>query len=117
MVTVERERDAFMEKVSVLRGDIERGAQREAQLTDALVKEHSGDGIMPQQFLQKLSNIVDNTKEYRQMAETLQFLTEERQVLQQRVEELELRNRAFNRDELEKRVCSSNSYRVSSNGA
>lgn len=108
LVTVERERDAFMEKVSVLRGDIERSAQREAQLTDALVKEHSGDGIMPQQFLQKLSNIVDNTKEYRQMAETLQFLTEERQALQQRVEELELRNRAFNRDELEKRVSSPN---------
>lgn len=104
LITVERERDSLLEKVTVLRGDIERGAQREAQLTDALVKEHSGDGIVPKQFLQKLANIAENTKDYRQMAETLQFLTQERHALQQRVDELELRNRAFNRDELEKRV-------------
>lgn len=104
LVTCERERDALAEKVTVLRSDVERGAMREAQLTQALVKEHQGDGIVPQQFLQKLTSIVDNTKEYRRMAETLQFLTEERHALQQRVDELELRNRAFNRDELEKRV-------------
>lgn len=104
LITVERERDSLLEKVNVLRGDIERGAQRESQLTDALVKEHSGDGIVPKQFLQKLANIAENTKDYRQMAETLQFLTQERHALQQRVDELELRSRAFNRDELEKRV-------------
>ncbi|KAG4070360.1 hypothetical protein HA402_006502 [Bradysia odoriphaga] len=105
---VERERDSLIDKVSVLRGDIERSARREAQLTDALVKEQSGDGIVPKQFLQKLNNmnslIVDNTKENRQMGETLQILTEERRALQQRVADLEMRNRAFNREELEERA-------------
>lgn len=104
LVMVERERDTLRDKCNVLRGDIERGAQREAHLTDVLVKEHSGEGVVPQQFLQKLANIAENTKEYRQMAETLQLLTQERQTLQQRVDDMELRNRAFNRDELEKRV-------------
>lgn len=105
---LEKERDSLMEKVSILRGDIERSARREAQLTDALVKEQSGDGIVPKQFMQKLNNmnslIVDNTKENRQMGETLHLLTEERRALQQRVADLELRNRAFNREELEERA-------------
>lgn len=105
---VERERDSLIDKVSVLRGDIERSARRESQLTDALVKEQSGDGMVPKQFLQKLNNmnslIVDNTKENRQMGETLQVLTEERRALQQRVSDLEMRNRAFNREELEERA-------------
>lgn len=105
---VEKERDSLIDKVATLRGDIERSARREAQLTDALVKEQSGDGIVPKQFLQKLNNmnslIVDNTKENRQMGETLQLLTEERRALQQRVADLELRNRAFNREELEERA-------------
>lgn len=105
---VEKERDSLIDKVSILRGDIERSARRESQLTDALVKEQSGDGIVPKQFLQKLNNmnslIVDNTKENRQMGETLQLLTEERRALQQRVADLELRNRAFNREELEERA-------------
>lgn len=105
---VEKERDSLIDKVSILRGDIERSARREAQLTDALVKEQSGDGIVPKQFMQKLNNmnslIVDNTKENRQMGETLQLLTEERRALQQRVADLELRNRAFNREELEERA-------------
>lgn len=104
----EKERDLLIEKVSILRGDIERSARREAQLTDALVKEQSGDGIVPKQFMQKLNNmnslIVDNTKENRQMGETLHLLTEERRALQQRVADLELRNRAFNREELEERA-------------
>lgn len=104
LVMVERDRDSLRDKCGVLRGDIERSAQREAQLTDALVKEHSGEGVVPQQFLQKLANIAENTKEYRHMAETLQLLTHERQTLQQRVDDMELRNSAFNRDELEKRV-------------
>lgn len=104
LVMVERERDTLRDKCGVLQGDIERSAQREAQLTDALVKEHSGEGVVPQQFLQKLANIAENTKEYRQMAETLQLLTQERHALQQRVDDMEIRNRAFNRDELEKRV-------------
>lgn len=105
---VEKERDSLIDKVAILRGDIERSSRREAQLTDALVKEQSGDGIVPKQFLQKLNNmnslIVDNTKENRQMGETLQVLTEERRALQQRVADLELRNRAFNREELEERA-------------
>lgn len=108
LASTEKERDLLVEKVSVLRSDIERSARREAQLTEALVKEQSGDGIVPKQFLQKLNNmnslIVDNTKENRQMGETLQLLTEERRALQQRVADLELRNRAFNREELEERA-------------
>lgn len=106
LVMVERERDNLRDKCNALRGDIKRSAQREVQLTEALVKEHSGEGVVPQQFLQKLSNIAENTKEYRQMAEMLQILTHERQALQQRVDDMELRNREFNRDELEKRVSS-----------
>lgn len=106
LAMAERERDALVEKCTQLREDVERGAIREAQLMDALVREHAGDGgIVPQhQFLQKLASIAENTQEYRQMAQTLQVLTVERQALQQRVDEMEMRMRAFNRDELEMRV-------------
>lgn len=108
LLAVEKERDSLIDKVATLRGDIERSARRESQLTDALVKEQSGDGFVPKQFLQKLNNmnslIVDNTKENRQMGETLQLLTDERRALQQRVADLEMRNRAFNREELEERA-------------
>lgn len=104
LLMVERERDQWADRGATLQADVERSAQREAQLTEALMREHAGDGLVPQQFLQKLTSIADNTREYRQMAQTLQVLTEERQALQQRVDELELRNRAFNRQDLEKRV-------------
>lgn len=110
LTMAERERDALAEKCRQLGADLERGAQREAQLMDALVRENAGaggeagGGLVPQQFLQKLASIAENTQEYRQMAQTLQVLTVERQALQHRVDEMEMRMRAFNRDELEMRV-------------
>lgn len=105
---VEKERDKLQEKIMNLREELERSIQREAQLSNQLVKEHSAEGIVPKQFLQKLNNmnslIVDNTKENRQLSETLQILTTERQGLQQKIVDLEMKNRAFNREELEERV-------------
>lgn len=109
---VEKERDNLQEKLLQLRGDIERSSQREAQLTTALAAKDqhqlNNDNFVPKQFLHQLNNmnslIVGNTKDNRQMTETLQFLTTERQTLQQRVVDLEMKNRAFNREELEERA-------------
>lgn len=110
---VEKERDNLQEKLLQLRGDIERSAQREAQLTTALAakeqqQQSNSDSFVPKQFLHQLNNmyslIVGNSKDNRQMTETLQFLTTERQTLQQRIVDLEIKNRAFNREELEERA-------------
>lgn len=110
---MEKERDNLQEKLLQLRADLERSAQRETQLSATLsAKEQSSslaaDSFAPKQFLHQLNSmnnlIVGNTKENRQMTETLQFLTTERQALQQRVTDLEHKNRAFNREELEERA-------------
>lgn len=90
---LEKERDHLNETVYLLRNDIERGAQREAKLAEALARETSGDGQVPQVFMQKLKEtnnlLLENAKENRQMADTLQFLTQERRALQNRIVELE----------------------------
>lgn len=108
---MEKERDNLQEKLLQLRGDLERSAQREAAALSAKGQSSSAaaaDSFVPKQFLHQLNSmnnlIVGNTKENRQMTETLQFLTTERQALQQRVTDLEHKNRAFNREELEERA-------------
>lgn len=111
LINLERERDVLQERVSVLQADIERGAQREARLTESLVAGYQqssafAGGISPQQLLAKLKemndNLGENVRENRQLSETLQILTEERHVLQKRVNDLEIV--CVDRDELEERA-------------
>lgn len=111
MINLERERDVLQERVSILQADIDRGAQREARLTESLVAgyQHSNvvsGAIIPQQLLAKLKemndNLSENVRENRQLSETMQLLTEERHVLQKKVNDLELL--CADRDELEERA-------------
>ncbi|XP_055853886.1 pericentrin isoform X5 [Episyrphus balteatus] len=92
ILSLETERDHLNQTVSLLRYDIERGAQREAKLAEALSNSNA-EGSIPQQFMQKMKEInnllAENTKENRQMTETVQFLVDERRTLQKKVEELE----------------------------
>ncbi|XP_037934627.1 golgin subfamily A member 4 isoform X5 [Teleopsis dalmanni] len=97
--TVVQERESLTKHVSQLRYDIERSAQREAKLAESLANANSklaniaGDDTVPQQFLLKMKEInmllAENTQENRQMAETVQFMVEERRQLQKKCEELE----------------------------
>lgn len=114
LLVVQHERDLLKERVSTLQNDIERSAQREARLTESLanvagysVQQQQQNGLLvPHQLLSKLKemneNLSENVRENRQLSETLQFLTEERQVLQKRVNQLE--NSVLDRDELEERA-------------
>lgn len=104
----EKERNRLHETIYLLRGDLERGAQREAKLAESLARECSGDGQVPELFLQKLKEtndlLVENSKENRDMAKTLAFLTEERRALQCKVAQLESSHGIIPRDDLEERV-------------
>ncbi|XP_055300374.1 uncharacterized protein LOC129567480 isoform X2 [Sitodiplosis mosellana] len=111
LINLERERDVLQERVSILQADIDRGAQREARLTESLVAGYQQSnvltgGIIPQQLLAKLKemndNLSENVRENRQLSETLQMLTEERHVLQKKVHDLEII--CVDRDELEERA-------------
>lgn len=111
LINLERERDVLQERVSIIQADIDRGAQREARLTESLVAGYQQSnvitgGLIPQQLLAKLKemndNLGENVRENRQLSETLQLLTEERHVLQKKVNDLEIL--CVDRDELEERA-------------
>lgn len=111
LINLERERDVLQERVSILQNDIDRSAQREARLTESLAAGYQqsnviSGGLMPQQLLAKLKemndNLGENVRENRQLSETLHLLTDERHVLQKKVQELELI--CVDRDELEERA-------------
>lgn len=111
---VERERDLLKDRVSILQKDIERSAQREARLTESLAgvagitvqNQNSGLMLPQQQLLNKMKemneHLSENVRENRQLSETLQFLTDERQMLQKRVFDLE--QTCCDRDELEEKA-------------
>lgn len=115
LLATERERDMLLDRVKVLQGDIERGAQREARLTESLAGVagynaqnvlSSNNLVVPQQLLVKLKEmndkLGDNVRENRQLSDTLQFLTDERQMLQKRVVELE--QTCIDKEDLEERA-------------
>lgn len=112
LINMERERDVLQERVSILQADIDRGAQREARLTESLVvgyQQNNGmgnGGLLPQQLLTKLKemndNLSENVRENRQLSETLQMLTEERHVLQKKVSDLEMI--CIDREDLEEKA-------------
>ncbi|XP_011188348.1 A-kinase anchor protein 9 isoform X3 [Zeugodacus cucurbitae] len=95
LLATEAERDNLLKSITQLRFDMERAAQREAKLAEALSNANmsAAEASVPQQFLQKMKEInallAENTQENRQMAETVQFLVEERRQLQKKCEELE----------------------------
>ncbi|GAB0099973.1 pericentrin [Sergentomyia squamirostris] len=106
----EKERDQLLEQVSFLREDIERGTRREVKLAEALSREVSLESNVPEQFLRKLQEmnglLAENSRENRQMAETLKALGEERETLQRRVRDLETvtSGPVLSRDDLEERA-------------
>lgn len=112
LINMERERDVLQERVSILQADIDRGAQREARLTESLVAGYQqnngigGGGLLPQQLLTKLKemndNLGENVRENRQLSETLQMLTDERHVLQKKVSDLEMI--CIDREDLEEKA-------------
>ncbi|XP_059216948.1 golgin subfamily A member 4 isoform X9 [Stomoxys calcitrans] len=111
---LEAERDSLNKTITQLRYDIERSAQRESKLAEALANANAqlaareGTTSVPEQFLQKMKEIntllAENTQENKQMAETVQYLVEERRQLQRKCEELEAQlNGSANVAELEER--------------
>lgn len=115
LLAAERDRDVLQDRVKVLQNDIDRGAQREARLTETLATVAgynsqnmltSNNLVVPQQLLVKLKEmndkLGDNVRENRQLSETLQFLTDERQMLQKRVGELE--QNCIEKEDLEERA-------------
>lgn len=102
--------------MSILQNDIERGAQREARLTESLAgvagysvqnqQLNNNNSLVPQQLLNKLKemndNLSENVQENRQLSQTLHFLTDERQMLQKRL--IDLEQNCIDRDELEERA-------------
>lgn len=115
LLSAERERDVLQDRVVLLQSDIERGVQREARLTGTLSTLagynsqnmlSSSNLIVPQQLLVKLKEmndkLGDNVRENRQLSDTLQFLTDERQTLQKRVGELE--QNCGDKEDLEERA-------------
>lgn len=115
MVAAERERDVLQDRVNILQNDIERGAQREARLTETLAgvaglslqsQNQANNAMVPQQLLTKLKEmndkLSDNVRENRQLSNTLQFLTDERKLLQTKV--LELEQGSIDQNELEERA-------------
>ncbi|XP_049315255.1 pericentrin isoform X6 [Bactrocera dorsalis] len=110
LLATEAERDNLLKTITQLRFDVERATQREAKLAEALANANmsAAESSVPQQFLQKMKEInallAENTQENRQMAETVQFLVEERRQLQKKCEELESQlGGAANVSELEER--------------
>lgn len=114
-LATEKERDVLLDRVKVLQLDIERGTQREARLTESLagVAGYNAKNILssnhlvfPQQMLGKLKEmnekLGDNVRENRQLSDTLQFLTNERQMLQKRV--IELEQTCIDKEDLEERA-------------
>ncbi|XP_012159828.1 pericentrin isoform X3 [Ceratitis capitata] len=95
LLATEAERDNLLKNITQLRFEVERAAQREAKLAEALANANMAatEASVPQQFLQKMKEIntllAENTQENRQMAETVQFLVEERRQLQKKCEDLE----------------------------
>ncbi|XP_053954603.1 pericentrin isoform X4 [Anastrepha ludens] len=95
LLATEAERDKLLKNITQLRFDVERSGHREAKLAEALANANmsAAEVSVPQQFLQKMKEInallAENTQENRQMAETVQFLVEERRQLQKKCEELE----------------------------
>ncbi|KAM8709389.1 hypothetical protein ACLKA7_016230 [Drosophila subpalustris] len=97
LLAAESTRESLEQKITQLRFDLTRAAQRESKLSDALAQAndrlaHSTDDTVPVQFLQKMKEIntllAENTQENRQMAETVQYLVGERIALQKKCEEL-----------------------------
>lgn len=97
LLAAESTRENLEQKISQLRFDVARSAQRESKLSEALVQAndrlaHSTEDTVPAQFLQKMKEIntllAENTQENRQMAETVQYLVGERIALQKKCEEL-----------------------------
>ncbi|KRF84848.1 golgin subfamily A member 4 isoform X8 [Drosophila virilis] len=97
LLAAESTRESLEQKISQLRFDVARSAQRESKLSEALVQAndrlaHSTEDTVPAQFLQKMKEInmllAENTQENRQMAETVQYLVGERIALQKKCEEL-----------------------------
>ncbi|XP_073837294.1 pericentrin-like protein isoform X13 [Musca autumnalis] len=96
---LELEKESLTKTITQLRYDLERSAQREGKLAEALANANSqlaareGTTSVPEQFLQKMKEInsllAENTQENKQMAETVQYLVEERRQLQRKCEELE----------------------------
>ncbi|TMW49586.1 hypothetical protein DOY81_005329 [Sarcophaga bullata] len=112
--TLEAEKDGLNKNITQLRFDVERSAQREVKLAEALANANAnlamreGQATVPEQFLQKMKEIntllAENTQENKQMAETVQYLVEERRQLQKKCEELETQlSGTANISELEER--------------
>lgn len=99
LFSLESEKEALNKTINQLRFDVERSAQREVKLAEALANANAnlamreGQTSVPEQFLQKMKEIntllAENTQENKQMAETVQYLVEERRQLQRKCEELE----------------------------
>uniref|UniRef100_A0AAG5DTB8 Pericentrin/AKAP-450 centrosomal targeting domain-containing protein n=1 Tax=Anopheles atroparvus TaxID=41427 RepID=A0AAG5DTB8_ANOAO len=100
---VEFERNQLRDTVQSLRTEVDRRRTREAQLTEALSREHSMQAqgqsqheVVPEEFLNKLKDLnrmlEANARENHQQAETLRFMMEERRALQLRIQELERYN-------------------------
>ncbi|XP_065360074.1 thyroid receptor-interacting protein 11 isoform X6 [Calliphora vicina] len=99
LYAVESEKEGLNKTINQLRFDVERSAQREVKLAEALANANTnlamreGQTSVPEQFLQKMKEInsllAENTQENKQMAETVQYLVEERRQLQRKCEELE----------------------------
>ncbi|KAM7357976.1 pericentrin-like protein isoform 3-T3 [Cochliomyia hominivorax] len=99
LFALESEKEGLNKTINQLRFDVERSAQREVKLAEALANANAnlamreGQTSVPEQFLQKMKEIntllAENTQENKQMAETVQYLVEERRQLQRKCEELE----------------------------
>lgn len=111
---MESEREKLKNTIAQLRYDIECSAQREAKLSEALANANAnlanrdGSQAVPEQFLQKMKEInallAENTRENKQMSETVHYLVEERRQLQRKCDELESQvNGSANVSELEDR--------------
>ncbi|KAL5276406.1 AKAP9 family protein [Megaselia abdita] len=92
LLTLEAERDQLLKSVSLLRTDVSRGAERETRLAEA-VANASGSAQIPQKIITRMKEMNDmlseNHKENKQMADTVQFLIEERRTLQRKYDDLE----------------------------
>ncbi|XP_046808670.1 golgin subfamily B member 1 isoform X2 [Lucilia cuprina] len=114
LYSLEAEKEGLNKTINQLRFDVERSAQREIKLAEALANANQnlamreGQTTVPEQFLQKMKEIntllAENTQENKQMAETVQYLVEERRQLQRKCEELESQlNGSASVSELEER--------------
>lgn len=106
--SLEKERSDLIENINAMRLEVERNSRHNSQPT---IKDFAGDEQVPEQFIIKLKEmnnlLASNTRENHRMAETLQLLTDERRVLQNRITELlENKQRSYHRpdDDLEERA-------------